>query len=170
MKKTLGLVMALVMILTAVSAFAAIPSKTTEDLVKVATENENVTVVATENDTAPVTELLATIANSDANNNIPAEAKASLPEGSTYSKVDEVTTLKIEGGTAEEDLVINLQFPTNFAEKNVAIMLGVLDNGTIAEWKTVETVGKADGTIDLVLDGELQDWLNGREFIAMIAE
>ena len=79
-------------------------------------------------------------------------------------------TLKIEGGTAEEDLVINLQFPTNFAGKNVAIMLGVLDNGTIAEWKTVETVGKADGTIDLVLDGEIQDWLNGREFIALIGE
>ena len=169
MKKTLGLVMALVMIMTAVSAFAAIPSKTTEDLVKVTTENENVTVVATENDTAPVTELLATIANSDANN-IPAEAKASLPEGSTYSKVDEVTTLKIEGGTAEEDLVINLQFPSNFAGKNVAIMLGVLDNGTIAEWKSVETVGKDDGTIDLTLSGEIQDWLNGREFIVLVAE
>ena len=38
MKKTLRLVLSLVMILTAVSAFAAVPSKTTEDLVDVTTD------------------------------------------------------------------------------------------------------------------------------------
>ena len=58
MKKTLGLVMALVMILTAVSAFAAVPSKTTADLVKVTTESKNVTVTATANESAAVTALL----------------------------------------------------------------------------------------------------------------
>ena len=26
-----------------------------------------------------------------------------------------------------------------------------------------------DGTIDLTLDGEIQDWLNGREFIVLVA-
>ena len=95
---------------------------------------------------------------------------AVLPEGSAYTKVEEAVTLKIEGGTAEEDLVVNLKFPTNFAGKNVAVLLGVLDNGAIAEWKCVETAGKDDGSIDLTLSGELQDWLNGREFVALIAD
>lgn len=167
MKKTLGLVLALVMILTAVSAFADIPSKTTADLVTVTTENPGVTVIATENETEAVTELLTTLSE---NNAIPAEAAGVLPENSTYTKVEEVTTLKIVGGTAEEDLVVNLKFPTDFSGKNVAVFLGVLDNGKIAEWKVVETTGKNDGSIDLVLNGEMQDWLNGREFVALIAD
>ena len=167
MKKTLGLVLALVMILTAVSAFAAIPSKTTDDLVTVTTENPNVTVVATENDSEAVTTLLTALME---NNAIPTAAAAVLPEGNTYTKVEEVATLKIIGGTAEEDLTVNLKFPTDFSGKNVAVILGVLDNGVIAEWKVVETVGKDDGSIDLTLDGEMQDWLNGREFVALIAD
>lgn len=167
MKKTLGLVLSLVMILTAVSAFAAVPSKTTEDLVDVTTDNANVSVIVTENDSEAVTTLLNDLM---VNNAVPAEAAAVLPEGSTYSKVEEVATMKIEGGTAEKDLVINLEFPTSFAGKNVAVFLGVLENGAVAEWKVVETAGKNDGSIDLTLNGELQDWLNGREFIVMVAD
>lgn len=167
MKKTLGLVMALVMILTAVSAFAAIPSKTTADLVTVTTENKDVTVIVTENDSEAVTTLLTALMEDNA---IPADVKEVLPEDSAYTTVEEVVTLKIVGGTAEEDLVANLQFPTNFAGKKVVVLLGVLDNGVIAEWKSVETEGKDDGSIDLVLNGEIQDWLNGREFIALIAD
>ena len=72
MKKTLGLVMALVMILTAVSALADIPSKTTADLVKVTTTSKNVTVIATENESEAVVELLETLIK---DNSIPAEAK-----------------------------------------------------------------------------------------------
>ena len=167
MKKILGLVLALVMILTAVSALAANPSKTTADLVKATSDNQKVTVIITENNSKVVTDLMAALM---ANNGIPAEAAAVLPEGSTYSKVEEMTTLKIIGGTAEKDLVVNLKFPTNFAGKKVAVFLGVLDNGKIADWKVVETVGKNDGSIDLILTGAIQDWLNGREFIALIAD
>lgn len=167
MKKTLGLVLSLVMILTAVSAFAAVPSKTTEDLVDVTTDNANVSVIVTENDSEAVTTLLNALM---VNNAVPAAAAAVLPEGSTYSKVEEVATLKIVGGTAEKDLVVNLKFPTSFAGKNVAVFLGVLENGAVAEWKVVETAGKNDGSIDLTLDGEMQDWLNGREFIALVAD
>lgn len=167
MKKTLGLVLALLMILTVVSAFADIPSKTTADLVTVTTENPGVTVIATENETEAVIELLTTLSE---NNAIPAEAAAVLPENSTYTKVEEVTTLQIVGGSAEEDLVVNLKFPTDFAGKDVAVFLGVLENGKIAEWKVIETTGKDDGSIDLVLNGEMQDWLNGREFVTMIAD
>ncbi len=167
MKKTLGLVLALVMILTAVSAFAAVPSKTTADLVTVTTENPGVTVIATENETEAVIELLTTLSE---NNAIPAAAAAAMPENSTYTKVEEVTTLQITGGTAEEDLVVNLKFPTDFSGKKVAVLLGVLENGKIVEWKSVETTGKDDGSIDLTLNGEMQDWLNGREFVALIAD
>lgn len=167
MKKTLGLVLSLVMILTAVSAFAAVPSKTTEDLVDVTTDNANVSVIVTENDSEAVTTLLNALM---VNNAVPAAAAAVLPEGSTYSKVEEVATLKIVGGTAEKDLVVNLKFPTSFAGKNVAVFLGALENGAVAEWKVVETAGKNDGSIDLTLDGEMQDWLNGREFIALVAD
>ena len=167
MKKTLGLVLSLVMILTAVSAFAVVPSKTTEDLVDVTTDNANVTVIVTENDSEAVTTLLNALM---VNNAVPAAAAAVLPEGSTYSKVEEVATLKILGGTAEKDLVVNLKFPTSFAGKNVAVFLGVLENGAVAEWKFVEGVGKDDGSVDFTLDGEMQDWLNGREFIALVAD
>lgn len=167
MKKTLGLVLSLVMILTAVSAFAAVPSKTTEDLVDVTTDNANVSVIVTENDSEAVTTLLNALM---VNNAVPAAAAAVLPEGSTYSKVEEVATMKILGGTAEKDLVVNLKFPTSFAEKNVAVFLGVLENGAVAEWKVVEAAGKNDGSIDLTLNGELQDWLNGREFIVLVAD
>ena len=167
MKKTLGLVMALVMILTAVSAFAAVPSKTTADLVKVTTESKNVTVTATANESAAVTALLEALME---NNAIPADAKAVLPEGSTFTKVEEVATLKIAGGTAEEDLILNMEFPTNFAGKKVGVFLGLLGSDGITEWKFVEGTGKDDGSVDVVLSGELQDWLNGREFIALIAD
>lgn len=167
MKKTLGLVMALVMILTAVSAFAAAPSKTTADMVTVTTSNAKVKVRATENNSEDVVKLLTALY---ADNSIPAFAKTILPEGNTYSKVEEVATMKIEGGTAEEDLVINLAFPTNFGGKDVAVLLGTLEGEKIVEWKCIETVGKDDGSIDLTLDGEMQDWINGREFVALICD
>ncbi len=168
MKKVLGLVMALVLILSAVSAFAAVPSKTTEDLVVIQVEDD-VIVVATNNETPAVTELLtALIADNTA---IPAEAKKALPEGSSYKEVTDAATLQIIGeGTAEKDLVVSLSFATDYANKKVALLLGVLENGVIKEWKTVEATGKSDGTIDLVLDGTLQDWLGGREFIVLVAQ
>ena len=61
MKKTLGLVLSLVLILTAVSAFAAVPSKTTADLVTVTDDNSNVIVTATENNSPAVTALLTAL-------------------------------------------------------------------------------------------------------------
>ena len=167
MKKTLGLVLALAMILTAVGAFAAIPSKTTADLVDVTTEDPNVTVIATDNDGEAVTDLLTDLMEDNA---IPEDAAAVLPEGSTYTQVEEVATLKIIGGTTDEDLVVNLKFPTDFSGKKVAVFLGALENDEIVEWKVVETVGKDDGSIDLTLTNELQKWLNGREFVVMIAD
>ena len=167
MKKTLGLVMAIVMILTAVSALADIPSKTAADLVEVKTTSKNVTVIATENESEEVVELLQTLIK---DNSIPAEAKKALPEGSKYTKVLEAATMKITGGTAEEDLVLNLKFTTKLKGKELAVLLGAIENNKIVEWKSVEVVGKDDDTIDLTLDGEIQDWLNGREFIALIAE
>ncbi len=166
MKKILGLVMALVMILTAVSAFAAVPSKTTENLVEVKTNAEDVTVTATDNDSEEVVALLATLIT---DNTIPAELKEALPEGSTVTKVEEAVTLKIDGGTAEKDLVVNLKLTTTYEEnKEVVVLLGAMENGKIVEWKSVKATGKADGSIDMVLPGAIQDWLNGREFIALV--
>ncbi len=167
MKKVLGLVMALVMILTAVSAFAATPSKTTKNLTKVTTEDETVKVIIT---TSTNPAVLALIAALTTNNAIPADAKAALPEGSTATKVEELITLRIEGGTAEKDLIANLMFPTSYAGKTVDVLLGVLEGEKIAGWKCVKGTGKTDGSIDIVLSGALQDWLNGREFIAMVVD
>ena len=171
MKKTLGLVMVLVMILTAISAFAAVPSKTTADLVDVKTQEENVKVTATENTDEAILNLLASLMADNSINNLPAEAKAVLPEDSTYAQVVEAVTLVIEGGTAEKDLIINLKFPTSFeAGKKLGVLLGVPAGTLIPEWKFVEGIGKDDGSVDVVLNGELQDWLNGREFIALVLE
>ncbi len=167
MKKFLGLVLALVMILTAVSAFAAIPSKTTKNLVEVKSNTEDVTVTATDNDSEEVVTLLATLI---VNNAIPDELKDSLPEGSTVTKIEDAVTLKIDGGTAEKDLVVNLKLTTSYEEnKEFIVLLGAMENGKIVEWRSVKAIGQKDGSINMVLPGSIQDWLGGREFIALIA-
>ncbi len=167
MKKVLGLVMALVMILTAVSALAATPSKSTKNLTNVTTEEETVKVTVTKSNNPAVLELIEALTK---NNAIPADAKKVLPEGSTATKVEELITLIIEGGTAEKDLTVNLVFPTSYTGKTVDVLLGILDGEKIVAWRYVKGIGKTDGSIDIVLSGALQDELNGHEFIAMIAD
>ncbi len=167
MKKIFALVSALVLALTAFSAFAEFPSKTTADLVRAETDAEGVQIIVTENNIEAVTDLLKAL-NED--NSIPAAVKAMLPEGSNFTRVEEAATLQIMGGTAEGNLVIDLHFPTNFTGKDVVVFLGILNSNPITEWKYVEATGNEDGSVRLVLTGEIQDWLNGREFIALVAD
>ncbi len=174
MRKILGLVLALVMILTAVSAFAAIPSKTTTDLITVETNSGTAIVTATANESPAVVALLTDLIED--NTAIPAAAKKALPEGTTVKEVKDAVTLRIDQGAAEADeLVINLQLTSSFdvkegEEKEIIALIGVLDGGKIAEWKSVKAIAKAGGKVDLVVPSDVQEWLGTREFIVLFAE
>ncbi len=172
MKRILGLVLALVMVLSAVSAFAAIPSKSTNNLYKATTDTQNVTVEVTENESAPVVELLTELLANNAT--IPDELKKNvLGEDSPYTKVEEVLTMKIDGDLAEKnELTVNvgLNFPSEYTGKTVAVLLGKLVDGKIDGWESVEATVKEDGSIDLVLSAKILEWLDGHEFVMMVCD
>ncbi len=173
MRKILGLVLALVMILTAVSAFADIPSKTSADLVTVNSSGGAV-VEATSNESPAVVELLRTLINDK--KAIPEEAKKALPKGTNVTEAKDAVTLKLKQGAAEaNELTISLELTSSFVvneneEKEITALIGVLEDGKITKWFSATAIAKAGGKIDLKLSSELQEQLVGKEFIVLFAE
>jgi ABC-type glycerol-3-phosphate transport system substrate-binding protein len=173
MKKILSLVIALVLTLAAVSALAAAPSKTNPDLVKVISEYFELS----DKTYAGQDKITAELAEKGADpKNLPEDAQKAIPEGKEPKSVDEIIVLKYKDGITQDDIkeypvIIKLQFGTDYAGKEVILLVGALDeNGEPADWMSQVSVGNDDGTIDLVLQKEDVEWLAGRDFMVLVLE
>jgi len=177
MKKILCMVIALAMLLST-AALADVASKTNADLLSVkVTSDENITVTAVDSESKGVTKLLEIILGAyEKGENVmdvlPEAVKAVLPDDKEYTDTNEVVVLKMDNVDEEtEEVVINLEFATNYAGKKVAMLMGIINGDEdIVDWKSVTGTGKEDGTVDLVLNQSMLDWINGREFIVLVAE
>lgn len=171
MKKTIALVLALVMVLCAASALAA-GSKENKNLnsaTTTTTTSQPVTITKI-TDTAETTAIKQKIRDAQAAGNVldafPPELVAQLPEG--YKVVNEMDTYQLTGDVSGiSSLTLNFKFATTFGEgEQVPLMLGIA-NGNSTEWILVMGTGKADGSVEVILNAATLAKIGNNPFVVV---
>lgn len=187
MKKIFALILALALVLTAVSAFAA-GSKTNNDIAT-STASTGSTSASTKEDASEADDdeitsdilddneatkalkekLAAALEAGDVLSALPEDVRAEIPEG--YTNVNEVVTYKLdkvpEGTTS---LTLNFKFETLYAEGEkviVAFVIPAEDEGE-DEWILLEGIGQADGSVNVTLNEENIEKIVGKEVTVIV--
>ena len=162
MKKLFSLVLALALLLTAVSAFATgskeepsqsgtvVPAAETEE----ATEISIKFIADTEASAAAIKAFADAKESGDILAALPDDVKAKVPEG--FATINELLTAQFEGDVAKvtDDMILNVKFETAYAAgQKVLVLIGILPTaeGEGIEWQTFEGVGKDDGSVDVTV-------------------
>ncbi|MBQ9210448.1 MAG: hypothetical protein IJ153_02010 [Clostridia bacterium] len=188
MKKIFALILALALVLTAVSAFAA-GSKTNNDIAtstastgstgstsakedaSEADDEEITSDILDDNDATKALKekLAAALEAGDVLSALPEDVRAEIPEG--YTNVNEVVTYKLdkvpEGTTS---LTLNFKFETLYAEGEkviVAFVIPAEDEGE-DEWILLEGIGQADGSVNVTLNEENIEKIVGKEVTVIV--
>ncbi len=180
MKKILALVLALMMILTAVSALAAGSPEnpggkttggcttgytvdTTEEEAK-EDEIEAPTVADTDATKAIKEELQKAAESGDVLSALPDDVKAEI--GEEFTKVSEMVTIKIaEGLDAKKGLTIKKKFQTPYAAGKIKVLLAVPGADGKVEWIALNGNVNADGEVVVVIDEAIYNKIAGKEIV-----
>lgn len=165
MKKIVSLVLALALILTAVSAFAAgskqQPTPTTQDV----TPEITITFLP---DTAVSSAVIKAFKEAhDAGDDLsalPDDIRAKIGEGQT--KINELLTAKFNGDVAnvKGDIVMVVKFETPYKEgEKVTVLLGILNEPV--EWHTFSGVGLKDGSVQFTVPKAVFDAVQTDPFV-----
>ncbi len=167
MKKILALVLALVMVLTAVSALAADSpenpgGKTGGGETK---ETELATVADTDATKAIKEELKKAAESGDVLSALPADVKAKI--GEEFTKVSEMVTIKLaQGLDAKKGLIIKKAFQTPYKSgEKVTVLLAVPGADGKVEWVVLEGTANADGEVVFVIDEAIYNKIAGTEIV-----
>lgn len=180
MKKILALVLALMMILTAVSALAAGSPETpggkttgggttgytvdtTEEEAK-EDEIEAPTVADTDATKAIKEELQKAAESGDVLSALPDDVKAEI--GEEFTKVSEMVTIKIPTGlNAKKGLTIKKAFQTPYAKGAIKVLLAVPGADGKVEWIALNGNVNEDGEVVVVVDEAIYNKIAGKEIV-----
>ena len=154
MKKILALVLALMLVLTAVSALAA-GSKGNGDIGQADTDAADLDLTKAE-DTEGTAAIKQAIKDAQEAGNaidgLPEDVRAQLPEG--YATINEMDTYKLAGDyeNAEEPIILTFKFETPYAEgEEVVLAIGIVPPEAEAEWLVKTGKGNADGDVEVAV-------------------
>ena len=176
MKKILSLVVALVLVLAAVSALAE-GSKTGADI-PVATVVNNqakeevklVIVDDTEASAALIKVFQDAFAAGDVLSPLPEDVRAQIPE--EQKNINEMVTAQFVGDVdkLEGTLKVNLKLDTPYEkDQKVSVLFGKL--GDPVAWKVYEAAGMEDGSIEFILPaGDVMEMGNDPFVLAVVSE
>ena len=173
MKKILSLVLALVLVLTAVSVFAE-ASKTNLNIPVVEDNAPEVDVLLPEEEipavAAVVESLKAAADGGDVLSALPEEIRAALPED--QKNINEIAPIQFIGKEEEvkNDLVVTAKLTTLYTPgKKVTVLLARVTGDTI-EWFTFEGTVQEDGSVQFVIPaGTVKTFLNEDMTIAVVS-
>ena len=165
MKKIVSLVLALALVLTAVSAFAAgskqQPTPTTQDV------TPEISISFIPDTSASATIIKAFKEAHDAGDDLkalPDDVRAKIGEGQT--KISELLTAKFEGDLSKitGDMVLIVKFETPYKEgEKVTVLLGILNEPV--EWHTFSGVGLKDGSVQITVPKDIFDKVQTDPFV-----
>ena len=179
MKKILTLVLALALILTAVSAFASSPEEPNQGgnavpnnggaVVAVKAPEITVKFITDTEASAAVLKLFADAAAAgDVLAPLPDDIKAKIPEG--FNKINELLTAQFEGDLSlvKDEMILNVMFQTPYGDgQDVMVLIGILPekaDGEV-EWNVYKGVGKADGSVDVTVPKEIFEKVQTNPFL-----
>ena len=177
MKKILALVLALVMVLTAVSALAAGSPENpggktgggatgySVDTTEETKETELATVADTDATKAIKEELKKAAESGDVLSALPADVKAKI--GEEFTKVSEMVTIKLaQGLDAKKGLIVKKAFQTPYKSgEKVTVLLAVPGADGKVEWIVFEGTANADGEVVFVVDEATYNKIAGTEIV-----
>ena len=173
MKKILALVLALALVLTAVSAFAEVASKTNLDIAQVEDNSDAVEVkfAAESAEVAALVEAVKAAAQAgDVLSVLPEEIRAALPED--QKNVNEIAPIQFAGKAEEitEDLVIKTKFETPYTPgEKVTVLLARVTVDPI-QWFAFEGTVLEDGSVQFVIPADtVKTFLNEDMAIAVVS-
>ena len=169
MKKIFALVLALVMVLCAVSALAG-PSKQNENIGGATTNEPEVTMTKVD-DTEETTAIKEKIQEANENGNpldgIPEDVRSQIPEGRT--KINEMDTYILEGddGTSDQILLI-FKFETPYEDgQAVTVLFGIAPAGAETIWLVKEGKGNADGDVEVLVTRDELNKISNNPFVVI---
>ena len=178
MKKILSLVVALVLVLAAVSALAE-GSKTGADIPAATIVNNNadaaeavslVIVDDTEASAALIKVFQDAFTAGDVLAPLPEDVRAKIPE--EQKNINEMVTAQFVGDVdkLEGTLKVNLKLDTPYEkDQKVTVLFGKL--GEPVAWKTFEAVGTEEGSIEFILPaGDVMEMGNDPFVLAVVSE
>ena len=173
MKKILALVLALALVLTAVSAFAE-ASKTIIDIPQVEVDAAEVEVLLPEEEipavAALVESLKAAADGGDVLSALPEEIRAALPED--QKNINEIAPIQFIGKEEEvkNDLVITTKFTTLYTPGEKVTVLLARVNVDPVEWFAFEGTVQDDGSVQFVIPADtVKTFLNEDMAIAVVS-
>ena len=178
MKKILSLVVALVLVMAAVSALAE-GSKTGADIPVATVANNNadaaeavslVIVDDTEESAALIKVFQDAFAAGDVLSPLPEDVRAQIPE--EQKNINEMVTAQFVGDVdkLEGTLKVNLKLDTPYEkDQKVTVLFGKL--GDPVAWKVFEAAGMEDGSIEFILPaGDVMEMGNDPFVLAVVSE
>ena len=177
MKKILALVLALMMVLTAVSAMAAGSPETPGGktgggsgagyYADTTTEDAQLSKAGDTDGTKAIKQLLIDgNAAGDPLSLLPDDVKAKIP--ADQKKVNEMVTYQLTGDVSKSNpLTLVLVFETKYAEgEEVTILLGI-PAGSKTEWIVLKGKGNKDGAVVVTLDKATMNKLGNNPFVVI---
>ena len=170
MKKIFALVIAAIMILSAVGAMAA-GSKSSSTIGYVVPPEEPIKVVKTEDNdgTSAIKQaIIDAQANGSAIDGLPAPVKEKLGEG--YVNINEMETYKIEGDIdgVSDDVKLVFKFATPYPEgETVILAIGIVPPEGEAEWLVKEGIANADGDVEVTVTKEELQKISDNPFVVI---
>ena len=178
MKKILALVLALMMVLCAVSALAAGSKETPGGGGSTVEEEAPVITVKfitdSEASAAAIKAFKDAFDAGDVLAPLPDAIKAQIPDG--FGVINEMVTAQFEGevGKVTDDMIMNVMFETKYGEKEkVMVVIGILPEAADGEieWNMFEGEGKADGSVDVTIPKAIFEKVQTNPFlIGVISE
>ena len=173
MKKILSLVLALVLVLTAVSVFAE-ASKTNINIPVVEDNAPEVVVQLPEEEipavAAVVESLKAAADGGDVLSALPEEIRAALPDD--QKNINEIAPIQFIGKEEEvkNDLVVTTKFTTLYTSGEKVTVLLARVNVDPIEWFAFEGTGLEDGSVQFVIPADtVKTFLNEDMAIAVVS-
>ena len=192
-RKLLSMMLALVLVLgLSGSAFAAVPSKTTQDMTTVGTLEvanavegaDQVAITLPAESAAVVSELEKIVAfvNNEGNDVVSyfgdaarEEIAALLPEGANVDgmEMNEFAPLALENYSEEfGDITVGFTFATQYTVgQNLVAMVGVVNAEGTVDWSAMAAEAQEDGSVKVTFTQEaLTSIQNGDAMIAILSE
>lgn len=170
MKKILALVLAMMMILCAVSALAA-GSKTNPDINQADTDDEEIGITKAEDNegTQAIKDAIKEAAdNGNAIDGLPDEVKDQLPEG--YDTINEMDTYQLDGDyeNADGPIILTFKFETPYKEgEKVIVAIGIVPPEDEVEWLVKTGKGNADGDVEVEVTVEELNKISDNPFVVI---
>ena len=175
MKKLFSLVLALALLLTAVSAFAAgskeepnqggaAATTTTEKAPEISVKF----IADTEASAAAIKAFADAKEAGDILAPLPADVKAKVPEG--FATINEFLTAQFEGkfDNLPNEVILNIMFESSYAGvPKVIVLIGILPEaeGEEIEWQAFDGVGKDDGSVDVTVPKAIFEKIQTNPFL-----